>query len=237
MGGALARAAQERSVPIVSEPRDLALARLYRALDAATVSLLDNEAPDEVIELSADRAEEFAAKLTRDVRGRALWGYVSSRSGDVRGSLVLGLGKHGMAPGRESAVGDHFAGVVRFDASFEGPGGAVHGGYIAWLFDEACAAAQAIGTTTVGRTAELNVKYVSPTPLLRVLDVRAEVSRLQGGRVFVHADLRDGGRLCAEADATFAQIRPGARADSETATLPGKGGCFVARPEGGRPCE
>ena len=169
--------------------------------------MLANDAPDETLRRTADAAEEFAGKLEQLPPGRVLWGYVSTHSADVRGALVLGLACTDGASSRMSQSGDLFEGVVQFDARYEGPPGAVHGGHIAWLFDEACAAAQAVATGRPGRTAELRVSYLAPAPLDRLLHVRTEVTTLAGRRLQVRAELRDGGTLCATAEAEFAQLR------------------------------
>ena len=191
----------------MSETRDEALARLRAAYARFGETALANDAPDEILSQTADAAEEFAGKLEQLPPGRVLWGYVSTHSARVRGALVLGLAHTDAGPGRLSQAGDHFEGVVELDGRYEGPPGAVHGGHIAWLFDEACAAAQAVATGHPGRTAELRVSYLAPAPLDRLLHVRASVTTVAGRRLQVHAELRDGETLCATAEAEFAQLR------------------------------
>ena len=60
---------------------------------------------------------------------------------------------------------------------YEGPPLAVHGGYIAGLFDELLGAVQSLSQTGTGYTAKLEIKYRSLTPIdeeliFRRLDIR-----------------------------------------------------------------
>jgi acyl-coenzyme A thioesterase PaaI-like protein len=190
----------------MDDMRDQARQRLNAALGRIAASVVDNDASTEVLTLTADAAEEFAAKLTTQPPGRVLWGYVTTRAADVRGALVLGLTGPGVAAPPMAAVGNGMRGVVRFDAGHEGPAGQVHGGHIAWLVDEACAAA--LGSAVVLRTVQVIGRYLAPVPLHELVEVVAEVTSQGSASISVHAEVRSGALLCAEAEAVFVRMQP-----------------------------
>ena len=192
------------------ETREQSLARLTAALTRTIDQLLTTDASDDIVAYSADRAESFAAMLEGEPPGRVLWGYVTARDATARGQFVIGLAAGGRPPGEISAIGDRAQGVVQFDSAFEGPEGGVHGGYIAFLFDEALSVAKAFSTGGPIVTRSLAVRYHHLTPLHTPLDVRAEVVAVEGRRVSVHGTLIFGDILLAEADAVFVR-RPAAR--------------------------
>ena len=99
-------------------------------------------------------------------------------------------------------------GRVRFELIHEGPPGCVHGGFIAWFFDQAFGqhvVASAIG----GPTHRLEVTFRRPTPILRELDYALSTERVEGRKYFANAQLRDGDVVLAEAAALFVEPRNG----------------------------
>jgi acyl-coenzyme A thioesterase PaaI-like protein len=106
--------------------------------------------------------------------------------------------------------GDEAVGRGRFSPAYEGPPGAVHGGYVAGVFDVVLGMA-ARAHTRAAVTGTLTIHYHRPTPLGEDLVFRARLDRLEGkhlhlkGQLFAFEDF-----LTAEAEAVFvATRRPG----------------------------
>tara|TARA_B100000686_G_C16790718_1_gene978508 strand:- start:816 stop:1430 length:615 start_codon:yes stop_codon:yes gene_type:complete len=93
---------------------------------------------------------------------------------------------------------------------YEGPPHAVHGGYIAGLYDELLGAVQSLSQGDTGYTAKLLIRYRSFTPTEKKLVFRGWITKSSGRRINVKASCHDGDRLCSEAEALF--LRP--RTDS-----------------------
>ncbi|NNE72677.1 MAG: hypothetical protein HKN26_03360 [Acidimicrobiales bacterium] len=97
-----------------------------------------------------------------------------------------------------------FAGSVRLNRMYEGPPGAVHGGYVAGLFDDLLGGAQGlIGFT--GLTGKLEVRYRAQTPIDVDLDLVAWVDEQRGRRLTCKAEIRAADTVTAEATALFVQ--------------------------------
>jgi acyl-coenzyme A thioesterase PaaI-like protein len=95
-----------------------------------------------------------------------------------------------------------------FDAPYNGPPTAVHGGVIALVFDEL------LGSTGVmnqcgGFTGTLSIRYRSITPLHQPIRMRGWVDRREGRKVFIAGTMHDGDTLCAEAEGIFIQPADG----------------------------
>ena len=106
-------------------------------------------------------------------------------------------------------VGSELQAEHVFDAPYNGPPTAVHGGVIALVFDEllgTLGAMLGIG----GFTGTLQVVYRSLTPLHQPIRMRSWVDREEGVKVFIKGTMQTGEgeheRLCAEAEGIF--IRP-----------------------------
>jgi hypothetical protein len=99
--------------------------------------------------------------------------------------------------------------VHNFDAQYNGPPTAVHGGVIALVFDELLGSLGAI-LDIGGFTGTLKVVYRSLTPLAQPVRMRSWVDRTEGVKVFIKGEMHTGdgenARLCAEAEGIF--IRP-----------------------------
>jgi acyl-coenzyme A thioesterase PaaI-like protein len=99
-------------------------------------------------------------------------------------------------------------GHVTFGRYFLGVNGAVHGGALPLLFDEALGIVAATPERPRVRTAYLHVDYRALTPLDTRLEVRGWLDRQEGRKRFVRGELRHGEVLCAEAEALFVELRP-----------------------------
>ncbi|WP_448627585.1 PaaI family thioesterase [Geodermatophilus sp. URMC 64] len=81
--------------------------------------------------------------------------------------------------------------------------GAVHGGAVSLVFDELLGQLAGARDGRLPRTAYLNVAYRSLTPPGTELVVEGAVVLEDGRKRFVEGRLRDGDRVCAEAEALF----------------------------------
>jgi len=95
---------------------------------------------------------------------------------------------------------------VNFPASFEGPPGAVHGGYVAAVFDELLGVAHS-GTGQPGMTGILTIHYRSPCPLHTDIHMNSRINRVRGELVFTEAAMYAGYLLVAEAEGIFFTIK------------------------------
>ncbi len=98
---------------------------------------------------------------------------------------------------------------ITFSRFHLGGNGAAHGGYICTSFDHLLGMTAAIGSGKIARTAYLTVNYRSITPLNVELAITTSITRIEGRKIFVTATLKDGDRLCAEAEALFVALKPG----------------------------
>lgn len=128
-------------------------------------------------------------------------------------------GRHWELPGRGHPIltpfvpdffsADELRGTVTFTRAHLGGGGAVHAGVIPLLFDEILGyLATRGGDRPPTRTAYLKVDYRSLTPLGATLTAEARIERIEGRKVFATGVLRDGSRVCAEANGLFVMLRP-----------------------------
>ncbi|MET7397006.1 PaaI family thioesterase [Dactylosporangium sp. NPDC005572] len=102
-------------------------------------------------------------------------------------------------------------GEVTFGRFHSGSNDAVHGGAVALLFDEALGRLSDLADRPPSRTVSLRVEFRSLTPVGRPLTVRARLLGQDGRKRRLAGVLRDGERLCAEADGLFLALRPGQR--------------------------
>ena len=102
----------------------------------------------------------------------------------------------------ERGIEGTVTGRVTFDLAYEGPPGCVHGGFVAAAFDEVLGQVQAM-TGEPGMTGELVVRYKSPTPLHVELVCTGRVVKVEGRKIYTHATLMVGDRLCAESEGLF----------------------------------
>lgn len=162
---------------------------------------------DEVWEQAADRATDLAKLLTpfRAGEGEAPAGRTPDLPG--MGSLLLPpwiLTKY--APDGVEMTG-HFS---RFHV---GGNHAVHGGVLPLLFDHMFGMISHAAGRPISRTAFLHVDYRKVTPIDAPLVVRGRVTRTEGRKAFVSAELVDavgpGEAVLAEGTGLMVRLLPG----------------------------
>jgi len=92
-----------------------------------------------------------------------------------------------------------------FDAPYNGPPTAVHGGIIALVFDELLGSLGALRDIG-GFTGTLSIRYHSLTPIGEPVRMRSWIDRREGRKAFIMGTMHHGSRLCAVAEGIF--IRP-----------------------------
>ncbi len=101
------------------------------------------------------------------------------------------------------ADGELVRGRVVCGRMYEGPPGAVHGGYIAGLFDDILGACLSLVDGPSGVTGRLTVRYRRPTPLETPLVFEARPTEVRARRMRAEAVLLVDGVRTAEAEALF----------------------------------
>jgi acyl-coenzyme A thioesterase PaaI-like protein len=104
----------------------------------------------------------------------------------------------------------HVAARVTFGRHFVG-NGAVHGGALPLVFDEILGRLANTAGRSRSRTAYLRVNYRSLTPIDVELTLTGRFVREEGRKRFLVAELREGDRLCADAEGLFVALRTGQR--------------------------
>ncbi|MBY8862965.1 PaaI family thioesterase [Nocardia sp. CA2R105] len=157
----------------------------------------------------------LVAEVTRDLEdlsrrlGPSVTGQESGRSDELVGN-VLGRGQTLIPPIEIVAEGETWLEArIHFGNYYRGSNGAVHGGTIPLVFDDVLGRLSLSGNRPVARTAYMHVDFRSITPVGRLLTLEARFEREEGRKRCVRGWLRDGERLCAEAEALFVQLRPG----------------------------
>lgn len=100
-------------------------------------------------------------------------------------------------------------GRVTFGNYFLGGNDAAHGGAVALLFDEILGIPANAGANAMARTAYLHVNYRAITPMDRELQVSGTLISVAGRKRIVRGELKDGDRLCADAEGLFLELLPG----------------------------
>ena len=97
--------------------------------------------------------------------------------------------------------------TVTLSSLYEGPPRAVHGGYLAALFDELLGGVQGRARDGGGYTGRLTIRYRALTPVDEPLVFTGWITEDKGRRITTAATCRTAdGRITAEADALF--VRP-----------------------------
>ncbi len=192
--------------------------RLAAAMRSVIERLTTSDAPEEELELAAQRLEEYASHLARHPRHNRYEGVsetvLAGADGDPSGgghfdySPLIGRSNPLAPPIVLRSRDGRVHGEVTFGSAYEGAPGCVHGGCVAAAFDEVLGYAETF-TDTPGMTGTLTVVYRSPTPLHVPLRFDAWVERVEGRKVFCKSTLHAGERLCAEAEGIFVSLKPG----------------------------
>jgi acyl-coenzyme A thioesterase PaaI-like protein len=192
-------------------PRRQEMRRLADAARVVIERLAATDAPVDVIERAASHLEAAAAEL--DGHGVAPRGYEgfaeSANSGDPRAffdhSPLMGLANPLAAPLRPEFTEDRVICRAVFGTAYEGPPGAVHGGFVAAAFDEVLGMAQSLGGAP-GMTGTLTIRYRRPTPLHEELRFEGTLDRVDGRKIFTSGRCYAGDTLTAEAEGLFIRV-------------------------------
>ncbi|MDQ3106575.1 MAG: PaaI family thioesterase [Actinomycetota bacterium] len=191
-------------------PQRTEMRRLADAMRLVIERLVATRAPQDELARAAAALEDVAAALDGFPRGHSFEGFAeSSNSGDPHAffdhSPIIGRANP-LAPPLDLAVVDgRVAGRAVFGSAYEGPPGAVHGGYVAAAFDELLGMAQSLGGKP-GMTGTLTVRYRRPHPLHTEIQFEAELVRVEGRKIFTVGRSFAQGELRAEAEGIFISV-------------------------------
>ena len=191
-------------------PQRAEMRRLAEAMRLVIERLVATKAPAEDLARAAAALEEVAASLEGFPRGHSFEGFAeSANAGDPYAhfdhSPIIGRANP-LAPPLELAVLDgKVVGRAVFGSAYEGPPGAVHGGYVAAAFDELLGMAQSLGGKP-GMTGTLTIRYRRPHPLHAEITFEAELLRVEGRKIFTVGRSFADGELRAEAEGLFISV-------------------------------
>lgn len=190
------------------EPETLGPDALALAVEEAAAALRDIQDAFAAARPPADRLADITRRL-RAIAGQ-LREYGAPEPDRIVGRLPT--------PGRGQAMcpelvinhrgGDDMHGRVRFSAFYHGSNGAVHGGALALLFDEALGRLAHEDRRPASRTAYLRTDFRNIARIETDLLLRAWVERHEGRKIVLRATLTDGETLVAEGEALFVTLRP-----------------------------
>lgn len=192
---------------------DARRAEMRRVADAARQvieRLVATSSPEDALARAADHLEAAVAELAAHPQGRIYEGFAEpANAGDPHAffehSPVIGHSNPLAPPLLLRVVDGRIEGEGRFGSAYEGPPGAVHGGYVAAAFDDVLGMAQSLGGTP-GMTGTLTIRYRRPTPLHTDLRFEASLDRTEGRKLFTSGRLYAGEALCAEAEGLFITV-------------------------------
>lgn len=166
--------------------------------DAATI----NELADQLESVEAVLASQprLMGRDTMSAAGRGGRSVVAYELG-----ALCGQGNPVAPPLRLWIDGDTAYGEVTMGWQYEGPPGAVHGGYVAALFDDFLGMAQKM-TGQPGVTGTIAIRYKLPTPLGRPLRLVGKVKSVEGRKNTLVGEMWAGDQLTATAEGLFIHI-------------------------------
>ncbi|WP_046471652.1 PaaI family thioesterase [Allosalinactinospora lopnorensis] len=184
-----------------------------RTLVARVHELIDAVAHTEADPAELARASATVHELTErlNVRRREVGAMLRQPRPDGRThyetitNIVSGAGNPAAPPLELEPADDGVRADVTLNATYQGPPGFVHGGWIAAMLDQALGSASAAAGMP-GLTANLDVNYRKPTPLNTPLEIAARVSSMERRKVFVSAEIRHNGEITAEGTAIMVQL-------------------------------
>jgi len=190
-------------------PERLEMRRMGAAMRRVIERLVNSKAPLDELHQAADLLEEIAEKMEAHPQGRMYEFAESANAGAPLAffdhSPVMGVSNPLAPPLKLAVIDERVHGEVRYGTAYEGPPGAVHGGYVACAFDEVLGLAQTIGGSP-GMTGRLTIHYRRPTPLYTDLRFDAGIDRVEGRKTYTSGQLFAGDDLCAEADGVFISV-------------------------------
>lgn len=184
--------------------------------DGAAFGAFSADLRDFLDKVAAARADE--ATLNALAAGLRAW------SGDLSALAVAEpeqvFARRLDLPGRGSALIPPYvidesderslSGRVSFGRFFLGGHGAAHGGVITMLFDDVLGRVAHRRGSPRARTAYLRTDFRSIVPIEAALEFRGWVVSEEGRKRLTRGELRHGETLCAEAEALFVALKPGA---------------------------
>jgi acyl-coenzyme A thioesterase PaaI-like protein len=96
---------------------------------------------------------------------------------------------------------------VTLGRAFEGAPGRAHGGVIAALLDETMGVVHVLNEA-LAYTAQLDVKFIAPTPIGQPIIAHAWLARRDGRKLYIEASLHADGVELASASALFISVDP-----------------------------
>ena len=191
-------------------PQRQEMRRLAEAMRLVIERLVATRAPQEELAQAAEALEAIAASLDGHPRGHSFEGFAeSANAGDPHAffdhSPIIGRANPLAPPLDLATVDDKIVGRAVFGSAYEGPPGAVHGGYVAAAFDELLGMAQSLGGKP-GMTGTLTVRYRRPHPLHTEIHFEAELVRVEGRKIFTTGRSYADGELRAEAEGIFISV-------------------------------
>ncbi|TCN53422.1 thioesterase superfamily protein [Rhodococcus sp. SMB37] len=182
--------------------RDL-VASVRRLMHAAATTATSIEDLREAMDL-VDGASDLAQT---ELRAGVLLGEFGNPE-KVTATRIRQIGAHNplCLPLEISVDGARASATLAVDALAEGPQGCLHGGLSAWLMD--CMLGLMVESTgRVCVTAQLELRYLAPTPLHRPLDLHATVDSTEGRKVWVNSWIECDGTRTVEARGLFIEPR------------------------------
>ncbi|WP_160099182.1 PaaI family thioesterase [Rhodococcus sp. T7] len=182
--------------------RDL-VASVRRLMYAAATTGVGNED----LRRSADLVAQASELVEQELRPGVLLGEFASPE-TTAATRTRWIGRHNPSciPLEISSDGTTASATVTADALAEGPRDCLHGGLGAWLMD--CMLGlliESAGRTCV--TAQLELKYLAPTPLNRPLNLYATADSASGRKVWVNSWIECEGTRTVEARGLFIEPR------------------------------
>jgi acyl-coenzyme A thioesterase PaaI-like protein len=202
---------------VTNEERRLRAAALLRELGHDFVARTFDD--DQLDDVTSQLATSLALVKKGEPRVRTFSGDRSTfaaaipegRQGEKHQLFLDSIVSGGANPmGLNAAVwreGDVAFMEVTLGRAFEGAPGRAHGGVIAALLDETMGVVHVLNEA-LAYTAQLDIKFIAPTPIGEPITARAWLARREGRKLYIQASLRAGDAELASADALFIEIDP-----------------------------
>lgn len=187
-----------------------AAAALRELVNVFTDREIDDELLDEITETATKLAAAVGTAPPWDRQAALERGLSAPRSLEGRRTQFPHRALYG--PANPTAIPTEFkfgdaevTAQITLEAVHGGAPGRGHGGVLSGLLDEIMGAVPS-SVGAMGATARLTVNYRAPIPLGEPLRFRAWLHERDGRKIIVHADVRRGDDLIADADALFIAI-------------------------------
>jgi acyl-coenzyme A thioesterase PaaI-like protein len=193
--------------PDFSEQQEIELLRFCDAIRSIINRTIMAEGSASELSDLADQAESLDQQLEPLVSRRALPAYhrvfdFTDVGATYAYSPVTGRANPVAPPVHSFIEKETVISTVNFGNAYEGPPGCVHGGIVAMTWDHVLAAATIIDDQR-GPTANLNIRYLKPTPLHHDLRFESWVDRQEGNKIFVKGRCYANDEVVTEAEGLF----------------------------------